>query len=96
MNLTSPELKALVIEVASEKYGTGVFRRRPLMLAVEARVREIGAWTPADDILSTSRGEKSEGLAKIDWAISHLSEDRRLVSGGRDRWRLPQSHTQSA
>ena len=91
MNLSNPELKNLVIEVATEKYGTTEFRRHPLMLAVESRVRELGAWTPADDALSSSRGEKSEGLAKIDWAISHLSEDRRLVSIARDRWRLPEN-----
>jgi hypothetical protein len=93
MNLSNPELKDLVIEVAAEKYGTAVFRRRPLMLAVESRVRALGAWTAVDDVLSSSRGEKSDGLAKIDWAISHLSEDGRLANIGRDRWRLPQSQT---
>ncbi len=91
MNLTNPELNDLVVEVASEKYGAGEFRRRPLMLAVEARVREVGAWTAADDVLSGSRGMKSAGLAKIDWAISHLSEHGRLTNIGRDRWKLPQS-----
>jgi hypothetical protein len=91
MNLTSAELKDLVVKVAAEEYGVSVFRRRPLMLAVESRVREIGAWTPADDVFSSSRGLKLEGLAKIDWAISHLSEDKRLWNIGRDRWILPES-----
>lgn len=89
MNLTNEELKSLIIDVAKESYGTRKFRRRKLMLAVEQYVREIGKWTPSDDMLSGSKGRKSEGLAKIDWAISHLKEEARLFKTGYDEWRVP-------
>jgi hypothetical protein len=80
-----------VIAVAEKKYGELVFRRRHLMEAVEAHIHQIGAWTLADDFNSSSRGLKSEGLAKIDWAISHLKQAGKLEHIGRDQWRLPQT-----
>jgi hypothetical protein len=89
MRLTSQELNDLVVELAKEQFGDKIFKRRQLMLAAEKRVREVGAWTSADDLASSSVGIKSEGLAKIDWAITHLHEQGRLTKDGRDRWRLP-------
>jgi hypothetical protein len=89
MKINNDQLCDLVVEVARDVYGSSVFRRRPLMLAVEARVKEEGWWTSSDAVLSTSVGAKSEGLAKIDWAVSHLKERGRLLNPSRDRWRLP-------
>ena len=89
MKISDDELLDLTVEVARETFGTAVFRRRPLMLAVEARVKEDGDWTKDDDAISTSRGRKSVGLAKIDWAISHLKERGRLLNVSFDRWRVP-------
>ena len=89
MKLTGSQLSELVIVVASQDYGREVFRRRPLMLAVERRIKEIGKWSVRDDSLSQSRGAKSFGLANIDWAISRLRKDGRLIRLGHDRWRLP-------
>ena len=89
MKISNDRLCDLVVEVASETFGDSIFNRRPLMLKVEKRVKEEGLWTPSDDVLSTSVGRKSEGLAKIDWAISHLKERRRLLNPSRNRWSLP-------
>ena len=89
MNISNDQLNEIVLSVATARFGSTVFRRRPLMRAVEAHVRQLGAWTPADDVLSSSAGAKSEGLAKIDWSITHLKERRRLLNIGRDQWRLP-------
>lgn len=89
MKISNDQLCDLVVGVAKEAYGNSVFRRRPLMLAVQARVKEEGWWTSSDDVLSTSVGAKSEGLAKIDWAISHLKERGRLLNPSWNRWRLP-------
>ena len=93
MNITNDQLNEIVLAVAATRFGVTVFRRRPLMRAVEAHVRQLGRWTPDDDVLSTSAGAKSEGLAKIDWSITHLKERGRLLNIARDQWRLPPSTT---
>lgn len=59
------------------------------MQAAEKEIRRIGAWTQSDDKPPTSAGEKSVGLAKIDWAISHLNQRGRLDRAGRNRWIVP-------
>jgi len=89
MKLTNDVLNDLVIAVALRMYGREAFRRRPLMLAIEEHIRKLGAWTDDDDQLSKSAGMKSAGLAKIDWAISHLKQGGRLYNLSRARWRLP-------
>lgn len=89
MLLTAVELKDLVVEVATKRFGAEEFRRSPLRLAVEARIREIAAWTPADDRVPLSGGLNSEGLAAIDWAITGLFRTGRLMNPGQGRWRLP-------
>jgi len=89
MTISNDRLLDVVVEVARRQFGSNVFRRRALMTAVETRVRELSAWTAEDDMLSSSVGMKSQGLAKIDWAISHLKEKQRLVNFQRDRWRVP-------
>ncbi|SPE60597.1 hypothetical protein SBV1_460056 [Verrucomicrobia bacterium] len=91
MLLTVAELKDLVVEIATRRFGVGEFRRRPLLLAVEAHILENGAWTPSDDEPRSSGGLKSEGEGAIDWAITRLLREGRLVDLGRDRWRLPAS-----
>jgi hypothetical protein len=89
MNINNDQLGDIVVEIARQRFGSGIFRRRPLMTAVETHLLQIGAWTPEDDALSSSVGIKSEGLAKIDWAISHLKQKHRLLHLGRDRWQVP-------
>lgn len=89
MKISNQELEDAVIKIAVEKYGNKVFRRRPLMNAVEASVKAAGNWTATDDAKSGSAGEKSVGLAKIDWAISYLYEHGKLAKTGRDQWRVP-------
>ena len=56
-------LKRTVVQVARERFGGNEFRRRPLMEAVEKKLREIGVWTSEDDQISGSTGIKSKGLA---------------------------------
>ncbi len=89
MNITAEELKDIIIEVATQMFGARTFRRRQLMEAVEARVREMGAWTTDDDVISGSVGIKSRGMAQIDWRITDLGRDGRLINLARDRWSLP-------
>jgi hypothetical protein len=89
MTISNERLLDIVVQVAREEFGDRVFGRRPLMTAVETRVRELGAWTAEDDVLSSSVGMKSQGLANIDWAISHLKERQRLLNLQRDKWRVP-------
>jgi hypothetical protein len=89
MKLYSHELDDLTVLVANEKFGQATFKRRRLMLAVESRLREIGAWTSDDDTDSQSAGQKSAGLARIDWSITRLKDSCRLFNIGRDQWRLP-------
>lgn len=89
MTISNDRLWDLVVDVARQKFGCNTFRRRPLMTAVETRVREIGAWTTEDNVLSSSVGTKSQGLAKIDWVISHLKQKLRLLNLQRDQWRVP-------
>jgi hypothetical protein len=79
MQLMCAELQDLVLQVAAARFGADQFPRRLLLSAVEARIREIGAWTPADDKLPSDRCMKSEGLAAIDWAITRLFREGRLL-----------------
>lgn len=89
MKITNEQLCDLVVEVASAKFGASTFQRRPLMVAVERQVKERGWWTKEDDELSTSVGLKSVGLARIDWAISHLKERGRLQNVSHNKWKVP-------
>ena len=57
------------------------------MLLVEKEVGAMGAWTPADEVLSGSVGIKSKGLANIDYRFSDLAH-RHFVNLGRGLWRL--------
>jgi hypothetical protein len=87
--LTGVELKELVVKVATERFGAEAFHRSSLRRAVEARIREIGAWTPADDRVPSPNGQEPEGLAAIDWAITGLFRTGRLTNLGQGSWRLP-------
>jgi hypothetical protein len=89
MNITREELKELTVQVAKQRFGTIIFKRRQLMHEVEKRVKELGHWTPEDDEESGSSGQKSKGLANIDWAVSHLKQEGRLLNQNRDQWRVP-------
>jgi hypothetical protein len=95
MKISNDQLNDLVVEVARDSFGSSTFQRRRLMLAVEARVKAEGWWSVDDDAISTSVGTKTEGLAKIDWSISHLKERGRLLNVDRDRWKLPTSRNVS-
>jgi hypothetical protein len=89
MKISRDELKELTVKVAKQKFGTNIFKRRPLMHAVEKHVKELGRWTPEDDDESGSVGRKSKGLANIDWAMSTLKQERRLLNPYHDQWRVP-------
>lgn len=89
MLINNEELKGIILQVAKEQFKGREFRRRPLMEAAEVRVREMGLWTTEDEEISGSRGLKSKGLALIDWRITDLKREGRLLNIGRDRWQLP-------
>jgi hypothetical protein len=89
MTIPTEELKDVIIATATEKFGTSSFRRRQLMIAVEARLRVAGALTYDDDQLSRSVGVKSRAMAQIDWRITDLGNENCLINVGRDQWRLP-------
>lgn len=78
MHLTSSELREVTLQVAREQFARRRFEHRPLMDAVERRVREMGLWDAADDNESGSTAKKSKGLAKIDYAVSNLKAEGRL------------------
>lgn len=80
------QLIDFVVETAMEKFGDQVFARRSLMEAVEARMRAEGRWLPNYDNPSGSRGIKSVGLAKIDWAFAPLKQSGQLVNVSRGKW----------
>jgi hypothetical protein len=88
MLLTNQQLQDTVRKVAEQRFGHNLFRRRELMDAVEEHIRDIGAWEPEDDVDSQSKGAKSRGLARIDWAISNL-KDRGLCNPAHDQWQVP-------
>ena len=88
MNINRNELKDLIIQVAKQSFGTNIFKRRELMDSVEKHVKELGYWNPEDDEESSSAGLKSKGLANIDWAISDLKKEGRLLHISRDQWRV--------
>ncbi len=92
MNIKRPDLKELVVQIAIVKYAGVVFKRRPLMQAVEKRIRDEGMWEESDDIISGSRGIKSRGLANIDWAITQLGDERKLVSIGFNQWTVKKAN----
>jgi hypothetical protein len=89
MTINTHQLKNEIVQVATTKFPTTVFRRRQLMRAVEARLKEAGAWTDQDDLLSGSAGIKSRGMAQVDWRITDLGREHLLLKLARDQWRLP-------
>ena len=89
MNIKRNELKELNIQVAKQSFGTKIFKRRELMDEVEKSVKELGYWNPEDDEESESAGLKSKGLANIDYSISDMKREGRLLHLSRDRWRVP-------
>jgi hypothetical protein len=89
MNISRDELKELTMQVAEQKFGTNIFKRRPLMQGVEKCVKDLGHWAPEDDEESGSVGRKSKGLANIDWAVSTLKQEGRLFNPYHDQWRVP-------
>jgi hypothetical protein len=77
-----------MLVVAESLFKGNSFGRRPLMNATEAEVRRLGLWTDTDDVLSTSVGIKSRGLATIDYRFSDLARQGLLVAERRDTWRV--------
>jgi hypothetical protein len=88
VRINTEQLRDVIIEVARRRFGTREFARRDLMDAVESHLRSTKDWTNEDDDLSGSRGLKSRGLAQIDWRITDLKKDGRLINKSRDKWRL--------
>ncbi len=88
MKLESAGLSELMLQLAARLYGEKRFRRRKLMDATEAEVRRLGFWTEEDDVLASSVGIKSRGLATIDFRFSDLARVGSLVSDSRDSWRM--------
>jgi hypothetical protein len=89
MLIDNEQLKIMILEVANEIFENRDFKRRPLMLATEKRLRERGLWTTEDDQISGSVGIKSKGMASIDWRITNLKDEGRLLNPSRNVWRLP-------
>ena len=89
MNISRDELKEIMLQVAHQEFGSSIFNRRPLMDAVEKRVKELGHWLPEDNENSGSADPKSKGLANIDWAMSTLKKEGRLLNPNHDQWRVP-------
>jgi len=88
MLIETEQLKDITVQVAREQFGEQTFARRVLMEAVERRLRETGVWEPEDDEDSGSVGIKSKGLARIDWSVSRLKMEGRLLNVDRDRWKV--------
>ena len=89
MKITRQRLNDIVVETAMQQFKGQLVRRRKLMNAVEEEVRNQGWWAPQDDKLSGSSGEKSKGLAEIDFSISELKQSGRLLNPTRDNWYAP-------
>jgi hypothetical protein len=88
MKINSAELSSLMIEIATEQFGSSMFKRRQLMDMTEQVIPQRGLWEPDDDELSGSFGTKSRGLANIDYRFSDLASRGELVSERRNYWRL--------
>jgi len=88
MLIDTEQLRDVTVQVAREQFGEQIFARRVFMEAVERRLREMGVWEPEDDEDSGSVGIKSKGLARIDWSMSRLKMDGRLLNVDRDRWKV--------
>ena len=88
MKIQPAELDRLVLGIAKSHYGDDLFDRRSLMNDVEREVRDKGLWEVTDNVTSKSAGIKSKGLARIDWAISRLKRDGRLINTGRNLWKI--------
>ena len=89
MLIDTVKLRDVTAQIAKEIFGEEIFARRALMGAVERRLRDMGVWQTEDEEDSGSVGTKSKGLARIDWAISRLKMDGRLLNVGRDKWKVP-------
>ncbi|MCX6174766.1 MAG: hypothetical protein NTZ27_08465 [Ignavibacteriales bacterium] len=88
MLIKSRELNLIIIKVAKSHFGNSIFNRRSLMDAAERAIRAKGFWEIEDDFVSESAGVKSKGLAKIDWGISKLKEQGKLLNISRDEWKV--------
>ena len=90
MRLDTNQLKEFTLDVAAASFGPLPFQRRELMQAVEAALRQKRLWEPWDDDLSASAGTKSRGMANIDYRLSDLANEGRLVSLKRNTWTVNQ------
>lgn len=84
--MTTTELLSYVVSVAREKFSNQLFGRRELMNAVEVQLRGDGKWPEEYDLPSGSKGKKSKGLARIDYAFIPLKNDGRFTLNNRDQW----------
>lgn len=90
MNISNIELLRLMVDVAIKEFDHGIFRRRQLMNKVEQELKNKCHWDEEyDDIPSNSRGIKSRGLARIDYAFTPLKTIHNcLIHVDRDQWRV--------
>jgi hypothetical protein len=89
MLIDTVQLRSYILDVAASRFGQEEFRRRMLMDEVESHLWCLKVWTAEDDEPSRSAGKKSKGQAWIDWGISKLKMEARLLNTSRGRWRLP-------
>lgn len=89
--MTNADFYSYIVDIASKVFGEEIFKRRELMDEVERHLREEGRWPKYYDELSGSRGKKSKGLARIDYAFIPLRKDGRLVRHSRDQWSVSEN-----
>jgi hypothetical protein len=87
MRLTTAQLENLVEECVPRFPGDR--SRREIRRLAEERARELGAWEGVDDPDSESTDPKSKGSAKIDWRISALAGQGRIISRRPGYWSRP-------
>lgn len=85
------EFYEFMVETAKVKFGETVFFRRHLMNAVEERMRGEGKWKAEFDKPSSSRGKKSKGLEKIDYAFIPLKKTGQLIKVNKGQWCVPKA-----
>jgi hypothetical protein len=85
------EFYEYIVGTAKAKFGDKVFYRRELMNAVEERMRDEGKWKVEFDKPSSSRGKKSKGLEKIDYAFIPLKKTGLLIKLNKGQWCVPES-----
>lgn len=85
------EFYEFIVETAKTKFGNKIFFRRQLMNTVEERMRDEGRWKAEFDKPSSSRGKKSKGLERIDYAFIPLKKTGQLIKVNKGQWCVPEA-----